>query len=519
MPPPLMLCVAASWCRVPRCTGAEWSRATAAAPWPARHDFATAVLSAGAVVIMGGEDSLSQALAREVWKSEDGGVTWHIVAADPPWALRSGAAAVVVNDQVLLLGGAGATASFNDVWESSDAGVTFTRVNAAAPWAGRRSFGAAVLPSGDVLVLGGLVGAAASNDVWRSASGGVTWEQVGLAPWSPRTEFGCAVVGDTVVVTGGFSISASQQLADVWTSGDGGVTWSQAATAAPWGPRSSHAAVGVGGASIFVFGGTSAAVDPPSDAWVSDDRGSTWSFVATGAWPGRTQFGHGVLPDGRLIMLGGQSLLNDVWTASRGSNWTESSCASYKPGICGATPRTLPVAVSLPRAAGAVDPPNLASAASATFVYSPPVPTLELAPDQSQATTGTVRMLATFSAPVGGLTGLELEGAAVPGPLAAAIVSASATGGPTVWQLDVVVTADAQPCPNGFSLSPDGAMCATVVSTPQPWSFFTNGGCGHGTLATLNSATRLEWAAQLRETSVYDYWCVQHAWVWRQRCQ
>ena len=41
----------------------------------------------------------------DVWKSSDDGVTWHLVHADAPWEPRAGAATVVKDDFIYMLGG------------------------------------------------------------------------------------------------------------------------------------------------------------------------------------------------------------------------------------------------------------------------------------------------------------------------------------------------------------------------------------------------------------------------------
>jgi Galactose oxidase, central domain len=59
---------------------------------------------------------------KDVWASSDGGRNWIQVCQAAQWEGRQGHAAVVVHDNVYLMGGFGGATRFNDLWKSSDCG-------------------------------------------------------------------------------------------------------------------------------------------------------------------------------------------------------------------------------------------------------------------------------------------------------------------------------------------------------------------------------------------------------------
>jgi len=182
----------------------------------------------------------------DVWRSDDG-TTWTPVTGDAPWEGRAGLSAVVHRGRIFIFGGSqGDDIStggqgrrfFNDVWSSAD-GATWRLETAAAGWSPRAG-AAAVVKDGWIYLLGGEVGFTCGgvpgcvppyfNDVWRSRDG-VRWEQVTpAAGWSPRPGHQCAVVINTIVCFGGYGEPANPS--DVWASRDG-ATWTQVGDA-PW---------------------------------------------------------------------------------------------------------------------------------------------------------------------------------------------------------------------------------------------------------------------------------------------
>ncbi len=185
----------------------------------------------------------------DVWRSTDG-VDWEQMTDDAPWEGRAGLSAAVLGDDLYVFGGsqnddssiigAGGPARiyYNDVWRSAD-GAEWELVTEAAPWEPRA--GAAVVVKDDRLyLLGGEDGftceplpdceAPYFNDVW-STDDGETWTQLTpAAGWSPRPGHMCELVGDQIVCFGGFGLV--ENPTDMWASADG-AEWTLL-DAAPW---------------------------------------------------------------------------------------------------------------------------------------------------------------------------------------------------------------------------------------------------------------------------------------------
>lgn len=225
----------------------------------------------------------------DVWRSRDG-VNWSRLTGAAAWEPRAGLTSVVFKDEIYVLGGSQNDDSaviggppvriyFNDVWKSRD-GATWQQVTEHAPWAPRAG-AAAVVKDGYLYLLGGEFGFLCSpqpcappyfNDVWRTRDG-VNWELVtASAGWSPRPGHQAVVILNTIVVFGGFGLStdpsnpfAPGNPMDMWVSKDGAV-WEQVSNS-PWNAASpgdvkyDFKALAVEGGpggmrpSIFTFGG------------------------------------------------------------------------------------------------------------------------------------------------------------------------------------------------------------------------------------------------------------------------
>jgi hypothetical protein len=176
----------------------------------------------------------------DVWSSEDG-ANWLEETGDAGWAGRAGLSAVVFKGAIWVFGGSqgddAATGGqgrvlLNDVWKSRD-GRRWERVTAEAPWA-KRAGAAAVVKNGFIYLLGGERGFTCGpvpaplcvperdlyfNDVWRTRDG-KNWEQVTpAAGWSPRPGHQCVVVLDQIVCFGGYGEPTNPN--DIWASRDG----------------------------------------------------------------------------------------------------------------------------------------------------------------------------------------------------------------------------------------------------------------------------------------------------------
>lgn len=241
--------------------GRDWSEVTAAAGWK-HSDLPTTLVHNGRMWFMGGwyAGRLPEASASsEVWSSTDG-AQWECVTDNAGWSPRLGAAGVVFQGKMWILGGVeryffGDESDLrNDVWCSAD-GKHWELATANAPWA-PRAYHAAAAFNGRIWVFGGgnyLPGYLAYNDVWSSADG-VHWERAtDHAPWAPRIWFSTAVYRDRMWVLGGWSNDPSRNWNDVWQSADG-AGWEQLVTPTIWSERHEHSAY-VFDDSLWIVGG------------------------------------------------------------------------------------------------------------------------------------------------------------------------------------------------------------------------------------------------------------------------
>jgi len=239
----------------------------------------------------------------DVWSSYDG-IRWHEVTNDAGWEGRAGLSVEVLNGEIYVfagsfnddsavIGGPPTRVYFNDVWKSSD-GRNWNKVTEHAPWAPRAG-AATVVKDGWIYLLGGENGFTCEplpnckppyfNDVWRTRDG-KNWQQMtAAAEWSARPGHKCVVLLDGIVCFGGFGLLANP--VDMWTSRDG-AHWKQLPVA-PWEATSSDAikydfaAVSVRGlfglrTQIYTFGGdreTFDFTDPTNFLRVDDD---VWRF-------------------------------------------------------------------------------------------------------------------------------------------------------------------------------------------------------------------------------------------------
>lgn len=182
--------------------GANWTQATAAAPWSQRIGAAGTVFN-GKMWLLGGvqgfgSDSTNTPLS-DVWNSTDG-IHWTEVAANAPWAGRGFHQVVNYHDKLWVIGGgdyykdASQCYGLDDVWSSSD-GVDWTQATAEAPW-GHRIWSQAIVYDDAMWVVAGSAAQATNgpegaflDDVWRSTDG-VNWTEMeptdGNSMWTAR---------------------------------------------------------------------------------------------------------------------------------------------------------------------------------------------------------------------------------------------------------------------------------------------------------------------------------------------
>jgi hypothetical protein len=174
----------------------------------------------------------------DVWRSTNGR-DWTQVTDHAPWQGRAGLSAVVSGDWIYVMGGSKnddsaivgpngpARLYFNDVWRSKD-GKTWQAMTDKAGWAPRAG-AAVVVKDGWIYILGGEDGFVCNpttprcppyfNDVWRSRDG-AHWSQVTpAAGWSARPGHQCVVAAGQIVCFGGFGVPTNPT--DMYASPNG----------------------------------------------------------------------------------------------------------------------------------------------------------------------------------------------------------------------------------------------------------------------------------------------------------
>jgi PKD repeat protein len=297
-----------------------WTEQTAGAPWSGRSMHSIVVMPDGNIVLMGGANS--GGTLNDVWQSTDNGISWTQITPSAPWSIRGGHSTVVMPDgSIVLMGGnVNYGNNKNDVWRSTDNGVTWTQMTASAPWSGRRDFASVAMPDGSIVVMGGFTDPEVRfNDVWRSTDNGATWtQQISSAPWVARANPGAGVMPDGSILLMGGSSSVYGRMNDIWQSTDQGATWSLVTASAGWSPRQAFGSVVMPDGSIVLMGGNTGS-SRVNDIWRSTDNGATWTpLTASAGWSGRELPSTvRMLPDGSIILMGGYSTLggnmNDVW--------------------------------------------------------------------------------------------------------------------------------------------------------------------------------------------------------------
>ncbi|WGK69724.1 kelch repeat-containing protein [Candidatus Haliotispira prima] len=269
----------------------------------------TAVVLSNEIYVIGGIDS-SKSTRNDVWKSANGSF-WTEATGSAGFSARSAHAAVVFGNEIYVIGGVESSFSTqNDVWKSAN-GVTWRQVTGSAGFSARSAHTAVVFGN-EIYVIGGNDGAE-RNDVWKSADG-ASWKQVtDSAAFSTRHSHTSVVFGNEIYVIGGYTETRYLRAAnDVWKSADG-ITWTQVTDSAAFPARPNHASV-VFGNEIFVMGG-----DPfrseENDVWSSAD-GTTWTQIkSTPAFPFLVGAAAVVLNDSIFVIAGnnGTTQQSGVW--------------------------------------------------------------------------------------------------------------------------------------------------------------------------------------------------------------
>lgn len=200
-----------------------------------------------------------------------------------------------------------------------------------APWPERDYHAGVVLPDGRFVVCGGRTGFRGgryerSNDVWVLDPNTGHWQDLGEAPWRPRSGHAAAMLPDGRLAICGGEEGGGCRFRDVWalTLGAAHVVWEDLGEA-PWAARSGHAAALLPDGRLVVCGGYGRRDACLRDVWAFTASTGRWEALEDAPWPAR--FGHAVatLSDGRLAVCGGcagdDAYLSDTWFLSATMQW------------------------------------------------------------------------------------------------------------------------------------------------------------------------------------------------------
>ena len=118
-----------------------------------------------------------------------------------------------------------------------------------AEWTGRRYHTAVAVPDGSIILMGGNSGKW-QDDVWRSTDGGATWTLVNAS--SGHTSV--ALPDGSILLMGGVGAGRTVQN-DTRRSSANGTTWTEVNASSGWMARSGHISVALPDGSIILMGG------------------------------------------------------------------------------------------------------------------------------------------------------------------------------------------------------------------------------------------------------------------------
>jgi hypothetical protein len=216
-----------------------------------------------------------------------------------------------------------------------------------APWGVRFEPTSVPLSDGSIVMMAGNNGIypSVNNDVWGTANTGGSWVvKTSNASWPARdTAVAVVLSGDTILLVGGQG-KDGVVLQDAWISIDKGNTWSIQCSNNAALFRRGFSCVSLPDLSVVCMGGTGAGYTPLKDVYRSVNNGSSWvQQTGTASWSARSSHMSVTLISGEILTMGGYTAaaaLNDVWISTdKGVTWTaQTSGAAWSPrGQCGIT--------------------------------------------------------------------------------------------------------------------------------------------------------------------------------------
>jgi hypothetical protein len=221
--------------------GLTWQQNSSGAPFGHRQGHQVVVLN-GLMYLLGGleNDLTTTALKNDVWYTSDG-ANWTLATAAAPWTARDNFTAVAGNNGIYIYGGdAGGGTLLDDVWFSVD-GINWTQLTMAATGTPRR-LQSMFFFNQKIIIVGGDNGSSAQNDVFTSPDG-QTWTSTAPVFATGRYEMASTIYHNKAWLISGATTGGTTD-SNVYNSTDG-VTWNLVTTTPGFGPR--------GGASALTF--------------------------------------------------------------------------------------------------------------------------------------------------------------------------------------------------------------------------------------------------------------------------
>lgn len=290
---------------------------------PGRRDHNLVVFN-NKLFEFGGLDDPTSTLRNDVWWSSDG-FTWAKATDNPGWSPRMGAATVVFDGRLWIIGGWAGTAYLKDVWSTSD-GVHWQQ-EASDPGFAPRGYVDATVFKNRIYE----IGSTTTSDIWMSSARtlGSTWTKAATTSWPARARSTTIKFNNKLWMLAGYGATA---LNDIWSSSDG-VTWNFEGTA-PYSKRL-WAGTTVYNGKLWLVGGTNTSWEPLSDVWSSTD-GVNWELVTAAPAFGSRTLSALLSFNNKMWLIGGtdwSAWRNTVFSSTDGVTWTLQSAAAAFPAL------------------------------------------------------------------------------------------------------------------------------------------------------------------------------------------
>lgn len=155
-----------------------------------------------------------------------------------------------------------------------------------------------------------------------------------VSAFAPLADFtGTPTTGATLLTVTFTDLSANTPTGWAWFFGDEDYSgaWTNVNNSAGWSARNGHTVTVLPDGSLVIMGGEDD-LGYMNDVWISNDNGATWTQqTAAAGWTARYVHSSVVMPNGSILLMGGDdgSLKNDVWMSNdKGVTWTQQTAAA-----------------------------------------------------------------------------------------------------------------------------------------------------------------------------------------------